>query len=720
MKRTHRSYSRAAASLAVAGLTMTALGAGSLGAQVAHYSEIEYPPLADFVIPTPEIYELDNGLKVFLMEDHELPLISVVARIRVGSIDDPADKIGRASLMGVVQRSGGSHSMPADEMDDFLEARAASVETSVGETVGFASMNCLVDDFEAVFDVFHDVLLTPAFPEDRIEIAKAQVNSGIARRNDDVGSITGREYRRLVYGADSALGAMEEYATIAAIGKADLEALHADFYHPNNVYLGVTGDFDSADMKRKIEAVFGGWERGPAAGERSIDYRRQHSGGVYFIDKPDVTQANVRLGHLGITYDNPDYFAVQVMNEVLGGGFSSRMFSTVRSEKGLAYTVFGQIGAGFEYPGLTVAGVQTKSETMAEAVDAVLEELRGMVERPATAEELARAKDSILNSFVFNYASAGQVLGQQMLYSYYGLPLDFLEQYRTRIEQVSEQDVARVAEKYLHPDDVTLLVVGNAADFDRPLSAFGEVREIDISIPPPPSSAPELEVTEESLAAGRALLTEVVAALGGSDPAAMQSIRLESEIVLSMGGQSMAMTQTTLQEFPHRTYVSMTLPMGTQEMVMDGDQGFVRAGGQIEDMPAEQLAERQQERIRDLYGLAHFHGHPELEAVAAGSEEIDGVSYRILAVSLWGGDTRLWVGADGRVFKQRYQSTHPFTQAPGEFELIYSDYRAIGGGWTLPFVESMAIDGQPFAEITHQSVEIDVMVDPELFEKPAA
>ena len=184
--------------------------AGVAFAQVDDYKEIDYPKLGKFEIPTPEVVELDNGLKIFLLEDHELPLIEVTARIRTGSAWEPAEKTGLARIMGTVQRTGGTATMTGDEIDDFLEARAASVETGVSTSEGSASMDCLVDDFDEVFAVFLDVLRTPQFSEDKIELAKVQANTGIARRNDDVSGITRREFNRLIYGYDSPLARMEE------------------------------------------------------------------------------------------------------------------------------------------------------------------------------------------------------------------------------------------------------------------------------------------------------------------------------------------------------------------------------------------------------------------------------------------------------------------------------------------------------------------------------
>lgn len=688
-------------------------------AQVDDYRKIEYPQLPEFEIPKPARFTLANGLEVFLLEDHELPLIEVTARIRTGSLYESADKTGLAGLMGAVQRTGGTRAMTGDAIDDFLEARAASVETGVGDTVGFASMDCLAGDFDEVLPVFRDVLRYPVFAEDKLEVAKAQVRSQIARRNDSVGAIAAREASRLVYGPESPLSRLTEYATVAAVNRDDLLAWHERFYHPNNVLLGIVGDFDSASMKQKIQAAFGDWPRGPAFESPPIDYLKEPKAGVFFIEKSDVTQANVRLGHLGITMDNPDYFAIQIMNEVLSGGFSGRLLRSIRSEKGLAYSVGGSVGASYAYPGVAAFSLQTKSETMGEAVEALYEELRRMIAEPATEEELARARDTILNSFIFNYASKDQVLAQQMVYAYYGLPADFLETYRSNIEKVTAADVARVAETYLHPEQAKLLVVGRASDFDRPLSEFGDVTEIDIAIPSPPDRTAAVEVSESDRTAGREIFDRMVAATGGSSPETLESVRTKTNLVISMQGQTMSLAQTFTAIFPDRLYLAIQTPVGLQEVIVDGSEGFVRMGGQTQPLPAEQVERQVRDLGRELLALLRNHDMPELEVAKVGRDALDGEELDIILVSSPTFATRLWIDGSGRVVKQTYQGVHPATGAPGEFELTFSDFRPVGE-YTLAHKRVTRIDGAEFATMTVESYEINPPVDPMVFEKPAA
>jgi predicted Zn-dependent peptidase len=694
--------------------------AAPAAAQVGDHRDIDYPELPEFPIPRPEVFELDNGLRVFLLEEHELPLISASVRVRTGALWEPEEKTGLAAFVGAVQRTGGAASMTGDEIDDFLEARAASIETSISDVAGFASMNVLAEDFGEVLPLFVDILRSPRFDQDKLDIAKAQARAGIARRNDDSEGIAGREFPRLVYGADSPLSRMQEYATVAAITREDLADWHGAYFHPNNMLLGVVGDFDSAEIRKKIEAAFGAWPRGPEAMVPKVGYREEQSAGRYFIEKDNVTQAQIRMGHLGITVDNPDFFAVQVMNEVLSGGFSGRLMRSIRTEKGLAYGVGGGVRASFNHPGVTGFSLSTKSESMADAVDALYEEVEGMIDNPATQEELERAKETILNSFIFNYASRGQVLRQQLLYAYYGLPVDFLEKYRSNIEKVTVEDVARVAKAYLHPERATLLVVGQSADFgERGMSSLGEFTELDISIPPPPDTAPQVADTEDNAALGREVLAKVVSVMGGPDAAGTGALRFGASIQVTMQGQSMNMSQELLLVFPDRIRMTMKAPMGEQSLVIDGDQGFALRGGQSQPLPPQAVAGQLADLGRELHFIVRYSDAEDLKVLAAGEEEVEGNPCQVLAVSFKGTDSRMCVDAEGRVLKQAYQADHPFTGAPGQFEVWLSDYREVGGR-SVPHKRVTHIDGQLFAESEMQSFEVDPEVEESLFEKPAA
>jgi zinc protease len=468
------------------------------------WQQIPVPKLPAFHPAQPKRIELPNGMVVFLQEDHELPTIDGTARIRGGERSVPANKTGLTEIYGEVWRTGGTKSRTGDQLDDYLEQRAAKVETGGGIDSTTVSWSCLKEDFDDVFRVFEDLLKNPEFRADKIEIAQKGLYDGISRRNDDPGQIAGREAAKLVYGASNPYARVPEYRTVAAITRQDLVEWHGKYVHPNNIILGVVGDFDSAKMEARLRGAFASWPgrpRGEAAKDGAIKPEPAKldpakldpaKPGYYQVDKTDVNQSNIQMVAVGITRKNPDYFAVSVFNEAFGGGFSSRLFGDIRTTKGLAYAVGGGVAAGWDHPGMLRLMVLTKSGTTIESIQALDEEIAGLARRPIDDEEIKRAKDSILNSFIFRFDSPAKVLHEKIAYEFYGYPLDFLENFQRGIEKVTKEDVARVAAKYIHREQMAVLVVGNVGEFDKPLSSLGAVNKVDIAIPaPPPGLVPD-------------------------------------------------------------------------------------------------------------------------------------------------------------------------------------------------------------------------------------
>ena len=445
------------------------------------YKELTYPALGDIRMPDVKRATLTNGMQLFLLEDHELPLIRMSAMIRTGSIYEPADKVALADITGTVMRTGGTTSRTGDEIDEELEQIAASVETGIGESSGSASVSVLKEDIDTGLAILADVLMNPAFAQDKIELAKIQHRSDISRRNDNVRQIAGREFNKIIYGPRSIYARQTEYATIDNITRDDLVTFHKKFYRPNNMMLAVWGDFDTDQMIAMVEKAFDGWEKGdieiPAVPKVQYEFKPT----VNLIRKEDINQACLRLGHIGGLMSDPDYFALLVMNRAL----SDRVFKNVRSREGLAYSAYGSYGAGFDHPGVFVVSCQTKSEATVYATRAMIDEVRKITESEITDEELALAKEGFLNSFVFNFESKGQIVRRLMTLEYFDYPADFLQRTKTNVEKVTKADVLRVAKKHLQPDKLQILAVGKPDDFDEPLSVLGSVNEIDITIPPP-------------------------------------------------------------------------------------------------------------------------------------------------------------------------------------------------------------------------------------------
>jgi zinc protease len=470
---------------ALAGLLLLLVGPLGLAAQAKNAAELRYPPLPAQEIPRPERVVLDNGLVVMLLEDHELPLVDATILVRSGSRLDPADKAGLADLTGDVLRTGGTAKLTGDQLDDFLEGKAARIEVQTQEDFGRITLSSLAADFPAVFKVFADVLRHPAFEERKLQVAKNQALAQVARQNDDPDDILFREFRKVVYGKDSPYARTPTFQSLGSIRRDDLVAWHTARFHPDRMILGLTGDFRRGEALALVKEALGDWAKGPAAGpESATPYKREPAPGVYYVEKNDMTQSNVMMGELGIVRNNPDFYAVEVVNQVLAGSFASRLFA-IRSQKGLAYSVFGQVGDEWDHPGVTFLYMSTKTQTTGAGIEALLDEARKMKSAPPTDEEVAKAKQALLSSFIFRSDSKRKVLGEQLVYEYFGYPLDWLARYRAGIEAVTPAQVRAAAAKYLHPDQFAIFVVGPAKGTDKPLSAFGTVTPVDVSLQPP-------------------------------------------------------------------------------------------------------------------------------------------------------------------------------------------------------------------------------------------
>jgi zinc protease len=450
------------------------------------WMKIPVPPLHPFQPEQPTRIELKNGLVILLEPDHELPFIDGTISIRGGSRDVPAAKTGLIDLYGDAWRTSGTATQNGDQLDDLLESKAAKVETGGDVDSTSVSWSCLTKDEDQVFGIAVDLLEHPAFNEQKLTLAKQQAMAGIVRRNDDAAGIAEREAGMLVYGKDSPYARQPEIATVMAVTLDDLKTWHAKTVFPNNMIVAVEGDFDPAAMEKSLRAAFEELPRGADWPKPSGDFPGPKPG-VYSINKTDVNQSNVWIVGLGTERRNPDYYALAVMNEIFSGGFGSRLFQDVRTKQGLAYSVFGGYGASYDHPGMFYTAASTKSESTVQATKAMLQEIHDLKTRPFTDAELASAKDQLLNSFIFRYDTKEKVLAEATELEFYGYPADFLTKYRAAIEAVTLADLERVANKYIDPSKLAVLVVGNESQYGTPLTDLnlGSVTPIDITIPMP-------------------------------------------------------------------------------------------------------------------------------------------------------------------------------------------------------------------------------------------
>jgi zinc protease len=690
-------------------------------AQVSDYHEIKTPTLHQIQQPQPKRVQLANGMVIFLMEDHELPLIQGGARIRGGARDVAADKTGLAGILGGSWRTGGTKSNTGDELDDFLEARAARVETGVGSDSSNVSMSVLKGDFDTVFPIFIDVLEHPAFRQDKVDLAKTQTTAGISRRNDDPKGIADREMAKLGYGADSPYSRVTEYSTLNAITRDDLVAFHNKYVHPNNIILSFVGDFDAAAMEQKLRAAFASWPKGPQAPTAAPGGGTPAKPGVYYVAKDDVTQSNIYVVHggTGVQRNNPDFYATQVLNEILSGGFSGRLMNDIRTARGLAYGVGGGVDTNFDRPGLFRIWMGTKSGSTVEAVNALRTDLSDLQTKPFTADELAQAKEAILNAYVFTADSKAKILAQRVNLEFYGYPADYYQQYPARLQAVTADDVARVAKKYVSPNQVAVLVVGKEKDFDKPLSTLGAVTPIDITIPEPgakPAAAGAAPAAPaSSTPAGIALIKKVQTFVGGKAKIdAIQATHTVGSMQVQGPQGPMEIEADTITKYPDSSRRIMKTPMGEMTMVSTPDGAFMATPMGSQDMPGSQRMSMRNESRADVISILKNVDNPKYTFTAGGTEKAGTVDAQVLTVDADGTPVKWLVDpTSGKILRRVAQTPR------GESITEYTDWKTVDG-ITIPSAFTNTTAGQQSGTGKLTTLEINPTVDPKIFEKPTA
>ncbi len=444
--------------------------------KVKHPSELKYP---DITLSTPEYEEIafENGMTGFFLEDHEVPVVDIV--ILVGTSRPPADKLGLNELAAWTIRNGGSEEWPADRINEELEFVAASVEFRGNPRNAMISVNCLTKDLGTCLTILNELLANPAFPEDKIELRRETMLEDIQRENDEPRSVANREFRKVIYG-DHPMASRATEETVAAITRDDLIRYHGQFFHPNNAIVGITGDVTRDEIVAALDKSLTGWQPATVVIEPEPELTLAFAPSVKYVEK-DIHQAVILIGHLGMNSRDENRAAVRLMNFVLGGGsFTSRITQKVRTDEGLAYATYSRYGDDPWKYGTFVASSQTKAEATGRATGLILDIIEEMRDEGPTEEEFEGARDAYLNRQVFEYESNARFIDRLVRLTWQGMPLDTAEREIDRIAKMTVDAVRKVAAEYLHPDGLTILVVGDESTFDQPLSNFGAVNVIEI------------------------------------------------------------------------------------------------------------------------------------------------------------------------------------------------------------------------------------------------
>jgi predicted Zn-dependent peptidase len=449
---------------------LPAAGAEEKGRIPAHPRELRFAERR-FEVPEAEPYRhvLGNGVPVYVAEDRSLPLVDIAVALRAGEYLDPPEKVGLAALTASMLRRGGTETLSPEALDERLDSLAVELSTGAGRLRAGASLSATAWTLEEALDLLFEVLRRPRFDPGRLALAKDNLRENLKHRNDDPLEVLGREWSWLLYGNAHFTTRPLVPEHLAAISREDLAAFHRRTWHPGGMVVAVSGAVETAAILAALERRFSGWERGESAPWPPPSPQHRPRPGLYHVEK-DIPQAKVALGHLGARragWDDPEFFALTVMGEVLGGGAVSRVAGRLRTVEGLSYRAGASFGVGDLWPGELRIHVETANATVPLAARLALEEVERLRSQAPGEEEMNLARRSILNAFPLLFDTAEEIAGYFAEDEFLGRPHRFWRDYQAGIERVSAEDVRRAAERHLHPEEMLILTLGRWAEIER-------------------------------------------------------------------------------------------------------------------------------------------------------------------------------------------------------------------------------------------------------------
>ena len=675
--------------------------------------DLRYPPLRAIQGMNAATFTLPNGMKVSLLEDHDLPLVGGMALVGTGRLLDPPQRIGLAEIAGVVMRTGGTTVKTGEQIDALLDSTATNVQSAIGDSVGSMSFSGMKENAPATLQLFKEMLTQPGFRQDKIDIARTQLRLAVAHRNDNAGIVARREFAGLVYGKDTPFGWPQEYATIDRVSRNDLRAFHRRYFFPANVMLGVWGDFNTAEMKASIEKLFADWTVQQPPVPEFAKVKNAPSPGIFLAEKKDAPQSYFAIGHLGGRRDDKDYAALAILAGILGGGPRSRIADRLRTRLGIANEVGANWNAGYAQPGLFEIYGGTKSVSTVATIQAIREEIDRIRTAEVTEEEWRNARDAAVNGLAFAYDSRSKVVIGQLILDYYGYPKDYLPRHQKALESVTRADVLRVAKQYLNPANLTVVVTANPLMLGDPLDKLGPVTKLDIGIP---EAKPEVAGSSDaSLAEGKQILLKAQAAAGGAEKlAAVKDFTMLAEYsidpaVAKFGGSKIVQTDRWVAPTVFRQ--DSTFPAGGVSAYTDGKVGWISTPQGWGALTGAQRSQVLGDLFRIYYRLLlsdRLEGRT-VNAIDASSVQISDTTGQVTSVEF---DPRTHLP------KRVAYDTQQAAGAPIYSEDLYEDFRDVGG-IQVPFRITINQGGRRFSDVVVKDYKINTgLKPPEIARRP--
>jgi zinc protease len=426
-------------------------------------------------LPRPQEATLANGLNIALIEDHKLPTFSLQLAVRGGGLADPADRRGLAMVTAALLREG-TKQRSSRELAEQLAALGANLNTGASLASGESSVSVtgLVENIDAILDLFAEVVRNPAFPADELDKYRARYLSQLQYQRALPGFLAQEQFMRVVYGEHPAGYIVAPEPVLKALRSEDLAKYHAAYYRPNNAILVAYGDITLAQLTAKLERSLGAWQKGEVPPLALSPVSTPTTARVLLVDRPGSVQSSLWVGGLGIERKSEDYFAVLVMNHILGGGPASRLFMNLREDKGYTYGVSSFFN-GSLFPGVMIATTDVRTAVTEGAMQELMGEIKRIGAAAVTAEELTNARRALIGRFALSLDSPQALLGNVLTQKIYGFPASYWDTYPQQVEAVTPADIQRVARKYYAGERLQIVAVGDAAQVRKTLEKYGTV-----------------------------------------------------------------------------------------------------------------------------------------------------------------------------------------------------------------------------------------------------
>lgn len=707
---------------AVTTLASLLLAAGATPAAAQAARQAPPPPAPDrpFDFPASHVHRLPNGLTVLVVEDRRQPLVSFTLLVHAGASAQPAGKDGLAAMVaGLLDK--GTATRSAQDIARAIDRVGGSLSAGADADFAQVTATALVPSAGLALELLADIVARPSFKDDEVERLRRQALSGLQVQFADAEFLATAVARRVAYGAHPyAVGADGTPDTLAKLTRDDVVAFHRARYAPEGAWLAVAGDITPAAAVKLVEQHLGAWAG--SAGALTVAEPPAPARGAVFVDRADSVQTQIRVGTVAVPRNHPDHFPLLIANQAFGGSFNSRLNMKLRANEGLTYGARSLVDAD-RHAGWWGVSTYTRTEETARAVSLIEDLLRDFRETPITAAELEEAKSFLVGSFAIGAETPAQVAGKLLEARAYGLPDDYWTTYRQRVRAVTADQIATAVRKYVQPDRMTLVAVGNASAFAPALTGFGTPRvvrfaDLDLTAPDLRRAGAATTASPEAMAQGKALIARAVAAAGGAGRlAAIKDVTTRGTVTVTTPMGEMKGEAVAEVVYPDKMRSTLTLPMGQMVQAFDGKGGWMKMGPQAMDLPPAMLPEMRRGVVSALgIDLLRRAAAGEAEVSALPAAEVDGRKVDVVRWKM--GEVEMTVSFDAETLllaKLAYRSVTP--QGAVDVEVMPGDYREVDG-LKVPFKVKGLQNGQPYLESLSSTVTFNTGIDPAGFAKP--